>query len=167
MWFAGFQLLQSRLVKSRFELWDNSLLTNRQWSMLLWKFGIHGLKNICKLPEGEKWVSQLQRLSILNCNLSSQKTAMPSSSGGKFQARILYPAKLLHTSIECRHFKSCKVSKYFSSSLMLLCDLLHPPKGRRKRQWEKVSNIEAGNKILKGHVGSLRWQRIPLMLTDC
>lgn len=51
-----------------------------------------------------------------------------------FQARILYSAKLLHTSIECRHFKSCKVSKYFSSSLMLLCDLLHPPKGRSKRQ---------------------------------
>lgn len=34
-----------------------------------------------------------------------------------FQARFLYPAKLLSTSIECRHFKMCKVSKNFSSSL--------------------------------------------------
>lgn len=161
MWFAGFQPLQSRLVKSRFELWDNSLLTNRQWSMLLWKFGIHGPKNICKLPErGEMGLStseiEYSQLQPLKSEDSEQCPQILEEN--YFQARILYPAKLLHTSIECRHIKSCKVSKYFSYSLMLLCDLLHPPKGRSKRQWaKKVSNIEAGNKILKGHVGSLRW----------
>lgn len=112
--------LQSRVEKSGFEARDNCLITSthRHWGVSLWNFGIQEQRRSYKLPEGVNGPHYRNSVFSTAASQARRQWAMPSKLGeNDFRVRTFYPTKLLSVSIECRHFKTCKVSKNFFCSL--------------------------------------------------